>query len=142
MRAGWQGAMVVLASLALTACSGGDKSEDAAGSASDTPVAAATSEAAGPPPAFAQCVSCHAVKPGVNGVGPSLFGVIGRKAGTLPDYAYSAPMKAWGKTFDEATLDTYLTAPMQQVPGTKMVFPGIPDPAKRKEVIDYLKTLK
>lgn len=142
MRANWRGATVVLATMALAACGGGDKSEEAVSSASEAPVAAATLEGAGPPAAFAQCVSCHAVKPGVNGVGPSLFGVVGRKAGTLPGYAYSAPLKAWGKTLDEATLDEWLTAPMKDVPGTKMVFPGLPDPAKRAEVIGYLKTLK
>ena len=92
--------------------------------------------------AFAQCISCHSVKPGVNGVGPSLHGVVGRKAGTLPGYAYSSALKGWGKTLDEAELDRWLTAPMKDVPGTKMVFPGIPDPARRKAVIDYLATLK
>jgi cytochrome c len=89
-----------------------------------------------------QCVSCHSVKPGVNGVGPSLYGVVGRKAGTLPGYAYSDALKAWGKTLTPEELDTWLTAPMKDVPGTKMVFPGMPDPTKRKEVIDYLATQK
>ena len=133
--------MVALAALAVTACGSENKSEETASSAGEAPVATETAAVAGPPAAFAQCVSCHAVKPGMNGVGPTLFGVVGRKAGTLPDYAYSAHLKAWGKTLDETTLDEWLTAPMKDVPGTKMVFPGMPDPAKRKEVIEYLKTL-
>jgi cytochrome c len=96
----------------------------------------------GPPAAFAQCVSCHSVKPGVNGVGPSLHGVVGRTAGTVPGYAYSDALKAWGKQFDEPMLHQYLTAPMKVVPGTKMVFPGMPDAERRQAVIDYLETLK
>ena len=60
----------------------------------------------------------------------------------MPGYAYSDPLKNAGLTWDEATLDKWLTAPMTMVPGTKMVFPGMPDPARRKAVIDYLNTLK
>lgn len=73
---------------------------------------------------------------------PSLAGVVGRKAGSIAGFAYSDANKASGLTWDEKTLDTYLTNPMKMVPGTKMTFAGIPDAAKRKEVIDYLKTLK
>jgi cytochrome c len=142
MRAIWRGMMGLAAAVAVAGCSGGDKSEEGTGDASAPAPVVETPAAGSPPAAFAQCVSCHAVKPGVNGVGPSLFGVIGRKAGTEPGYPYSAALKAWGKTLDEATLDEWLTAPMKDVPGTKMVFPGLPDPAKRKEVIEYLKTLK
>lgn len=78
----------------------------------------------------------------MNAVGPSLFGVFGRKAATGAGYAYSDAMKASGKTWDEATLDTYLAAPMKEVPGTKMTFAGQSDPAKRKEIIEFLKTVK
>jgi cytochrome c len=125
---------------ALGACGG--PAEDAADTDGDGTVAIIPPVTAGPPPAFGQCVACHAVKPGVNGVGPSLHGVVGRQAGTLSGYAYSEPLKAWGKVFDETTLDQFLTAPMKEVPGTKMVFPGMPDPERRKAVIDYLATLK
>ena len=64
------------------------------------------------------------------------------KAGDVAGYAFSEPMKASGLTWDEKTLDTYLTNPMKMVPGTRMTFAGMPDAAKRKEVIDYIKTLK
>lgn len=131
--------VAVIGMAALTACGGAQ--EPAADETASQP-AEIIADAGAPPPAFAQCVSCHAVKPGVNGVGPSLHGVVGRKAGTLPGYAYSEALKTWGKTLDEAELDKWLTAPMTDVPGTKMVFPGIPDPARRKAVIDYLVTLK
>lgn len=131
------GAMIAVAGLAACGSSEEPAAEQAATS-SEQPV----SETAGPPVAFAQCISCHSVKPGVNGVGPSLHGIVGRKAAAVPGYAYSDPLKNAGLTWDEATLDKWLTAPMTMVPGTKMVFPGMPDPARRKAVIDYLNTLK
>jgi cytochrome c2 len=105
-------------------------------------VAEATPAAGAVPVAFAQCHACHSVESGKNGVGPSLAGVFGRKAGSAPGYAYSDANKNSGLTWDEATLDEYLTAPMKKVPGTKMVFAGLTDAAKRKDVIEYLKTLK
>jgi cytochrome c2 len=75
-------------------------------------------------------------------VGPSLAGVFGAKAGHAEGYNYSSAMLESGLTWDEATLDKYLGAPMQTVTGTKMAFAGIKDEAKRKEVIEYLKALK
>jgi cytochrome c len=140
--------IVLSATLGLAGCSGGSSStQDQAGS-SPTPAAAEASPAeSGPslasaPASFAMCSSCHTIRPGMNAVGPSLFGVFGRKAATGAGYAYSDAMKASGKTWDEATLDTYLTAPMKDVPGTKMTFAGQSDPAKRKEIIEFLKTVK
>jgi cytochrome c len=124
---------------ALAACgSPKDPADDQGAGQSAEP----TSDTASPPVAFAQCISCHSVKAGVNGVGPSLHGVVGRKAASLPGYAYSEPLKKLGVTWDEAALDKWLTAPMTMARGTKMVFPGITDPARRKAVIDYLATLK
>lgn len=139
-------ATIVLA-LSLAACGSPpeDKSADTATPvASDTATATAgtTTAAGGKPAAFAQCAVCHAVEAGKNGVGPSLAGVFGRKAGTVAGYTYTDANKNSGLTWDEATLDEYLTAPAKKVPGTKMTFAGYPDAAKRKEVIEYLKTLK
>ncbi|MFN3515954.1 MAG: c-type cytochrome, partial [Novosphingobium sp.] len=113
---------------------------DAAAPAADTaapaaePTAAATTAAGGKPAAFAQCAACHAVEPGKHGVGPSLAGVYGTKSGELAGYAFSDAMKAANLTWDDATLDAYLTNPMKMVPGTKMTFAGLPDAAKRKEI--------
>lgn len=132
--------VMALGMAGLAAC-GGSK-EPAAEQEATQAAAPAEPAATAPPQAFMQCVACHSPKAGVNGVGPSLFGVVGRKAGTLPGYAYSEALKTWGKTLTPEELDKWLTAPMQDVPGTKMVFPGMPDAAKRKEVIDYLATLK
>ncbi len=114
------------------------------GGAKDQPPASDTTTADAPakPIAFAACAECHSVSAGQNGIGPSLAGVFGRKAGSLPDFDYSAAMKASGKNWDEAALDSFLTHPMAAVPGTRMSYMGQSDPAKRKAVIDYLKTLK
>ena len=102
----------------------------------------ATADAPAKPIDFATCAACHSVSAGQHGIGPSLAGVFGRKAGSLAGFDYSAAMKASGKVWDEATLDTFLTSPMAAVPGTRMSYMGQSDPAKRKAVIEYLKTLK
>lgn len=111
-------------------------------SKSPTPAAAAPATvAAGPPPSFAPCKVCHSVEPGKNGVGPTLDGVLGARAGHVGTFTYSPAMRASGLTWDAATLDRFLTDPRGVVPGTKMVLGGVKDPAKRKEIIAYLKTL-
>jgi cytochrome c len=91
---------------------------------------------------FAVCSICHTIDPAKKGIGPTLFGVVGRKSASVEGYSYSDAMKAANKTWDEATLDTYLTSPKAMVPGTKMVFPGLPKPEDRANVIAYLATLK
>jgi cytochrome c len=90
---------------------------------------------------FARCAGCHATAPGVNKIGPSLAGVVGRKSGTEADYAYSAGMKAANITWDAATLDKFLSSPTSVVHGTKM-FINVPNAADRQHVIAYLGTLK
>jgi len=87
------------------------------------------------------CAVCHSPDAGTNKLGPALFGVVGRKAGTVGDYSYTPAMKQSGLTWDRATLDKYITAPQDVVPGTKMLFPGVKNPDDRKAVIDYLATL-
>ena len=74
-------------------------------------------------------------------IGPSLVGIHGKPAASAQGYAYSAALKSSGLTWDDATLDRYLEAPMQTVPGTKMVYPGVKDAAKRAEIVAYLKTI-
>ena len=135
--------------LAVAACGSppDDKAADSAAPAADTaapaPAASATVAAAdGRPPAFAQCAACHSVEKGKMGIGPSLAGVFGTKSGEIAGYAFSDAMKSAGLTWDESTLDRYLAAPAKVVPGTKMTYAGLADPAARKAIIEYLKTLK
>lgn len=88
-----------------------------------------------------QCGICHSVAQGKNMVGPSLFGVIGRKSGSVEGFHYSAANKNADITWDAAILDKYLTAPREVVPGTIMTYAGLKDDAKRADVIAYLETL-
>ncbi len=87
-----------------------------------------------------QCVSCHTVKPGVNGFGPSLAGVVGKPAGKAPGYTYTGAMSNSGLTWDEKTLDAFLTSTTEKVPGTSMPV-ALPDPHVRSAIIAYLKSI-
>ena len=91
---------------------------------------------------FKQCLTCHTNVQGQNKIGPSLWAVVGRHSATIADYQYSTAMKNADKTWDEATLNIYLTKPQAMVPGTKMTFFGLPKEQDRLDVIAYLKTLK
>lgn len=91
---------------------------------------------------FKQCALCHTNEQGKNKIGPSLFGVVGRTAGTLPGYSYSDAMKNFHKQWTPEELDTYLADPHKVVPGTKMIFPGLKNEQDRQNVIAYLETLK
>ncbi|MBS0378972.1 MAG: c-type cytochrome [Proteobacteria bacterium] len=88
---------------------------------------------------YQACTSCHSVDE--NDIGPKHRGVLGRRAGSIPDYNYSAALKASGLTWDAATLDRWLTNPQALVPGTKMFF-QLPDAQKRADLIAYLGQLK
>jgi len=89
-----------------------------------------------------QCSVCHQVVAGQKGIGPNLFGVVGRPAGSLPDFKYTDANKNSHLTWDAATLDQYLVAPRDLVPGTSMPYPGLTNEAQRAELIAYLASLK
>ncbi len=91
---------------------------------------------------FYKCAICHTAVKGRNSIGPSLFDVVGRHSASLPGYTYSDALKAANKTWDEKTLDAWLTSPQKYVPGTKMSFSGLSNPDDRANVIAYLATLK
>lgn len=88
---------------------------------------------------FQQCAVCHSLKPGENKLGPSLSGVIGRNAASVPGFNYSSAMMSSGLTWDDATLHRYLANPKAVVPGTKMAFAGVPDAKRVDNLIAYLK---
>ena len=103
--------------------------------------AQAADPAAGQAVFKAQCGICHSPLQGKNLVGPSLFGIIGRKSGTVEGFHYSAANRNAEITWNAAILDKYLTAPRAVVPGTIMTYAGLKDDAKRADVIAYLETL-
>ena len=109
-----------------------------AGSATPAPAA---DPAAGQQIFKAQCGICHSVVAGVNGIGPTLFGVVGRSAGGVPGFQYTADHKKLGVTWDAATLDKYLANPRAMVPDTTMIYAGLKDDDQRADLIAYLETL-
>jgi cytochrome c len=103
-----------------------------------------TPAAAGDPDAGAQvfkkCFPCHAVGEGAQvKLGPVLNGLIGRKAGSYEGYNYTDANRKSGLVWDEATLATYLKNPKAAIPGTKMIFPGLPKDKDIADLIAYLK---
>jgi cytochrome c len=92
---------------------------------------------------FEECVACHALARGAESVGPSLYGVIGRKAGEGGEFRYSPALKRSGITWTEQSLDQFIAEPQAIVPGNRMPFAGITDAAARADLIAYLvKTFK
>jgi cytochrome c len=87
---------------------------------------------------FEECATCHTLERGVNNVGPSLFGMFGRKAGEIADFRYSPALKKSGITWTPQTLDTYIADPQKDVPGNRMPYAGMPDAADRADLIAYL----
>lgn len=88
-----------------------------------------------------RCAMCHSVdRARTTPLGPNLAGVVGRRSGSTT-FAYSPQLKAAGLTWNQATLDRYLTAPTRLVPGTKMVI-AVPNAAERTALVSYLATVK
>ena len=93
-------------------------------------------------PIFAPCAMCHTVKPGQNRVGPTLHRIVGGKKAAVPGFNYSPALKAQKGVWSEAELDAYIANPRGKVPGTRMVYAGMPDKAKRAKLIAWLKAQK
>ncbi len=138
--------MLAVAGLVLAACSGGDEASAPRTAAPATPVvqitdvSLLTGDAEAGRVGFSQCRSCHTVEAGVNRVGPSMHGVVGRAVGTEPGYRYSTAMAAAGGVWDDQHLYDYLEKPREVIPGTKMTYVGIKDGQRRADIIAYLKT--
>jgi cytochrome c2 len=92
---------------------------------------------------FGRCAICHTIqKGGSNGLGPNLFGVAGRKAGSLASFSYSGALKSSGITWTNDKLKQWVMGPYKLVPGTKMAFGGISNASQADDVVAYLNTLK
>lgn len=102
-------------------------------------LASAAGDAAKGEKVFRKCKACHTATEDKNKVGPSLMNVVGRKAGTHEGFKYSSAMVDSGLTWDEATLDKFLTKPKDVIAGTKMIFGGLKKDEDRADVIAYLK---
>jgi len=112
--------------------------------ASLAPVSAAQEESDEGQVAFNNsCRTCHSFKAGDNRLGPSLHGIVGRKAGSMEGFAFSSAMKGSGITWDVSNLDQFIENPDKVVHGNGMKpFGGIADAGERKKIVDYLGTLK
>lgn len=86
---------------------------------------------------YSRCVACHALA--YDRTGPRHCGLIGRRAGSVPGFAYSDAMKRSHLTWDAATLDRFLADPMKAVPGTSMGYAGVKDAKERADLIAYLR---
>jgi len=86
---------------------------------------------------YERCLACHAIA--YDRTGPRHCGLFGRRAGSVPGFAYSDAMKRSGIVWNEQTLDMFLKSPMTAVPGTSMGYAGIADPQERADLIAYLK---
>ena len=93
---------------------------------------------------FRHCAACHdKAKSGSHRVGPKMWGVYGQpSASVYPDFAYSRALRGADITWDEATLDAFLTNPKRLLPGTRMAYAGEADAANRRDIIAFLKTLQ
>ena len=86
---------------------------------------------------YQRCIGCHAIA--YNRTGPKHAGLFGRQAGTVEGFAYSSAMRQSGIVWNEDTLDAFLAAPREVVPGTKMTYAGVADADERADLIAYLK---
>ena len=146
------GAALVPAVLALAACGGKEPEaeapateevaeeavEEAEEPAADVAFADLTGDAGAGEVVFAQCRTCHLVEEGKNGVGPSLYGVIGREAGSIEGFNYSEANATSGITWTPEVMFEYLEAPREYMPGTRMAYPGLKSAQDRADVIAYL----
>jgi cytochrome c len=104
-----------------------------------TPPAFSAGDAPGAAVFSAECAECHSLKEGRNKKGPTLFGTMGRKAGTQPGFEFSEELRRTGWTWNQETLRSYLSQPTKKAnPGTKMKYEGLADPKSLEALIAYL----
>ncbi|MEP7138330.1 MAG: c-type cytochrome [Caldimonas sp.] len=86
---------------------------------------------------YVRCQACHALA--YDRVGPRHCGLFGRRAGSVPGFAYSKAMKNSRIVWNDTTLDRFLTSPLKMMPGTAMTYDGVPDAKDRADLLAYLK---
>lgn len=91
---------------------------------------------------FEQCAACHGATGDGTEQGPSLHGIVGRRAGQVQNFRYSRAMQRSGIVWSEETLARYLSDPQDVVPGNRMPFGGLATPEESKDVVSYLESLK
>ena len=124
----------------LTLASSNETKTDSADSQVENIVALLASvSAADGEKVFKKCAACHSIaKDGANKIGPALWGVLGRQAGSLTDYKYSKAMSAYGKSWSFEEMNGFLIKPKDWIKGTKMAFAGLKKEEDRASVILYM----
>ncbi len=115
--------------------------EAGGGAAAAVPIATllASADPAKGAEVFKKCAACHTVtQGGANGIGPNLYGVLGKKHGHLPGFAYSAALTGVPGNWDFDAMNAWLTSPRKYAPGTKMTFAGLGSAEDRANLIVYL----
>jgi cytochrome c len=87
---------------------------------------------------FEECAACHKLERGEEGLGPSLYGVFGRKAGSFGEFRYSPALKRSGITWTPQSVDTFIADPQAAVPANRMPYAGLVSAADRADLIAYL----
>jgi len=130
----YQVANVTTASTSTTAEDNSEKSE-----AGNIMALFASTSATDGEKVFKKCAACHSItKGGANKIGPALWGILGRKAGSLSDYKYSKAMVAFGKQWSFEQMNGFLTKPKEWVKGTKMSYAGLKNAKDRAALILYM----
>ena len=114
------------------------------GEAAEQPIAffLASADAAAGEQVFKKCAACHTVNQGgPNGLGPNLFGTMGKPVAHVAGFAYSDALKSHGGTWDWETMSQWLKSPRQFAPGTKMTFAGLSKPEDRANLMAYLNSM-
>src|SRR5262245_53563265 len=87
---------------------------------------------------FEECAACHSTERGVNGVGPSLAGTLGRKAGEGAEFRYSPALRRSGITWNADKLNDFIADPQKVIPDNRMPYSGMPDATARADLLAYL----
>ena len=109
----------------------------------DIKVLLATANVAAGENVFKKCAACHTnVSGGASKIGPPMWGIVGKKSGSHPEFKYSSGLTAHGKVWSVEELNAFLYKPADYIKGTKMAFAGIAKDEERANLIAYLSTLK